>query len=162
MMPMKVASRVERRLRFLRSSTVIIPFVELIVAGGAERHQIVRRVAAYPAALKMMHMERDALLDGAVRPADAAGIAVAPQDVLAHVVVTVHLALLVVLALRDRLPFRDGLEALQVELSGLHDHLADGQNAADTPDGGHVLLNLDLHGGCEPAFVLAPHTVIEP
>ena len=86
------------------------------MTGGTERHQIVRSVTAYPAALKMMHMERDALPDGAMHPADAAGIAVAPQDVLAHVVVAVHLALLVVLALRNRLPFRNGLEKLQVEL----------------------------------------------
>ena len=136
--------------------------VELIVTGGAERHQIIRRVAAYPAALKMMNMERDALPDGAVRPAALAGIAVAPQDVLAHVVVAVHLALLVILALRDRLPFRNGLEELQVELGGLYDHLADGQDDADAPDGGHVLLNLDLHRGCKPAFVLAPHTVVKP
>ena len=135
--------------------------VELIVTGGTERHQIVRSVTAYPAALKMMHMEPHLFLLGRVRSAALAGIAVTPQNILAHVVVAVHLALLVVLALRNRLPFRNGLEELQVELGGLHNHLADRQDGAGTPDGGHVLLNLDLHGGRKPAFVLAPHAIVE-
>ena len=135
--------------------------VELLVTALAKGNLVVRGVAAYLPAFQMMHMEPHLFLLGRVRSAALAGIAVAPQNILAHVVVTIHLPMLVVLALRNRLPFRNCLEELQVELGGLYDHFADGQDTTDAPDGGDMILDFYFHGRCEPAFMLAPHAVVE-
>ena len=47
---------------------------------------------------------------------------------------TIHLALLVILTLRNGLSIRNGFQQLQVELGGFYDHLADGQDAANPLD----------------------------
>ena len=57
-----------------------------------------------------------------------------PKHVLPYIVVTIHLALLVILTLRNGLSIRNGFQQLQVELGGFYDHLADGQDAANPLD----------------------------
>lgn len=106
----------------------------------------------------MMDVQLDTVAMGA---AALAGVIISPQHILADVVLAQHLALLVVLSLGDRLPISDGLQELEVKLRCLNNHLADGQDGADPPDGGDMLLDLDLHGRSQPALVLAVDPVVE-
>ena len=118
-------------------------------------------IAAYFPAFQMVDMEPDFLFLGRVCSAALAGVAVSPKHVLTHIVVTVHLALLVVLTLRDGFAFFNGFQQLQVELSSLYDHLAHRQDAANPLDGGDVLLDFDLHRWRQPSLMLTADSVIE-
>ena len=100
----------------------------------AKGNLVVRGVAVYLPALQMMDMEPDLFFLGCVCSATLTGVPVSPKHVLPYIVVTVHLTLLVVLALRDRFAFLDGFQQLQVELGGLYDHFAHGQDAANPLD----------------------------
>ena len=74
---------------------------------------------------------------------------------------TIHLALLVILTLRNGLSIRNGFQQLQVELGGFYDHLADGQDTIDAPDGSDMLLDFYFHRRRQPSLVLAADSVIE-
>ena len=95
---------------------------------------VVRGIAAYLPALQMMDMEPDLFILGCVCSTALASVAVSPKHVLTHIVVTVHLALLVVLTLRYWFAFFNGLQQLEVELGGLYDHFAHGQDAENPLD----------------------------
>lgn len=127
----------------------------------AKGNLVVRGVAAYLPTLQMMDMEPNLFLLGCMSSAALAGVPVSPKHVLPYIVVTVHLALLVILTLRDRFAFLDGFQQLQVELGGLYDHFAHGQDAANHLDGSDVLLDFDLHRRRQPSLVLAADSVIE-
>ena len=109
----------------------------------------------------MVDVKPDLLLLGWMSSAALTSVVVSPKYVLTHIVVTVHLALLVILTLRNGLSIRNGFQQLQVELGGFYDHLADGQDTTDAPDGSDMLLNFDLHRRCQPSLVLAADSVIE-
>ena len=100
----------------------------------AKGNLVVRGVAAYLPALQMVDVKPDVLFLGWMSSAALAGVPVSPKHVLPYIVVTVHLALLVILTLRDRFAFLDGFQQLQVELGGLYDHFAHGQDAANPLD----------------------------
>ena len=136
--------------------------VELLVAIFAESHQIIRGVASGLPALPVMHMELDVVLFCRMGAAALAGVAIPPEDVLPDVVLPEHFALLVVLALRDRLSFLHCLDKLEVKLSGLDDHFLHGEQIANPLDCRDVFLNFDLHRRSEPSLVLAVDPVIEP
>ena len=127
----------------------------------AKGNLVVRGVAAYLPALQMMDVKPDLFLLGCMSSAALAGVPVSPKHVLPYIVVTVHLALLVILTLRDRFAFLDGFQQLQVELGGFYDHLADGQDTTDAPDGSDMLLDFDLHRRRQPSLVLAAVSVID-
>ena len=127
----------------------------------AKGNLVVRGVAAYLPALQMVDVKPDLFFLGCVCSTTLASVAVSPKHVLTHIVVTVHLALLVILTLRDRFAFLDGFQQLQVELSGLYDHFARGQDAANHLDGGDVLLDFHLHRWRQPTLAFASDSVIE-
>ena len=127
----------------------------------AKGNLVVRGVAAYLPALQMMDMEPDLFFLGCVCSATLTGVPVSPKHVLPYIVVTIHLALLVILTLRNGLSIRNGFQQLQVELGGLYDHFADGQDTTDAPDGSDMLLDFDLHRRRQPSLVLAADSVIE-
>ena len=138
------------------------PLVEFLVTTLAKGNLVVRGVAAYLPALQMVDVKPDVLFLGWMSSAALAGVPVSPKHVLPYIVVTIHLALLVILTLRNGLSIRNGFQQLQVELGGFYDHLADGQDTTDAPDGSDMLLDFYFHRRCEPAFMLAPHAVVEP
>ena len=127
----------------------------------AKGNLVVRGVAAYLPALQMVDVKPDLFFLGCVCSAALTGVIISPKHVLPYIVVTVHLALLVILTLRDRFAFLDGFQQLQVELGGFYDHLADGQDTTDAPDGSDMLLDFDLHRRRQPSLVLAADSVIE-
>ena len=128
----------------------------------AKGNLVVRGVAAYLPALQMVDVKPDLFFLGCVCSAALTGVIISPKHVLPYIVVTIHLALLVILTLRNGLSIRNGFQQLQVELGGFYDHLADGQDTIDAPDGSDMLLDFYFHRRCEPAFMLAPHAVVEP
>ena len=95
---------------------------------------VVRGVAAYLPALQMVDVKPDLFLLAWMNSTALTSVVVSPKHILTHIVVTVHLALLVILTLRDRFAFLDGFQQLQVELGGLYDHFAYGQDAANPLD----------------------------
>ena len=136
--------------------------VELLVAILAESDQIIRGIASGLPAFPVMHMELDVVLFCRMGATALTGVAIPPEDVLPDVVLSEHFALLVVFALRDRLPFLHGFDELKVKLSGLDDHLRHWHQIANPFDCRDVFLNLDLHRGSEPSLVFAAYSVIEP
>ena len=100
----------------------------------AKGNLVVRGVAAYLPALQMMDMEPDLFFLGCVCSAALTGVIISLKHVLPYIVVTIHLALLVILTLRNGLSIRNGFQQLQVELGGLYDHFAHGQDAANPLD----------------------------
>ena len=100
----------------------------------AKGNLVVRGVAAYLPALQMVDVEPNFFLLGCMSSAAFAGVPVSPKHVLPYIVVTIHLALLVILTLRNGLSIRNGFQQLQVELGGLYDHFAHGQDAANPLD----------------------------
>ena len=102
------------------------PLVEFLVTTLAKGNLVVRGVAAYLPALQMVDVKPDLFFLGCVCSAALTGVIISPKHVLPYIVVTVHLALLVILTLRDRFAFLDGFQQLQVELGGLYDHFAHG------------------------------------
>lgn len=95
---------------------------------------VVRGVAAYLPALQMVDVKPDLFFLGCVCSAALTGVIISPKHVLPYIVVTIHLALLVILTLRNGLSIRNGFQQLQVELGGLYDHFAHGQDAANHLD----------------------------
>ena len=100
----------------------------------AKGNLVVRSVAAYLPALQMVDVKPDLFFLGCVCSAALTGVIISPKHVLPYIVVTVHLALLVILTLRNGLSIRNGFQQLQVELGGLYDHFAHGQDAANPLD----------------------------
>ena len=136
--------------------------VELLVAILAESDQIIRGISSGLPALPVMHMELDIVLLGGVGVTALTGVAIPPEDVLPDTVLPEHFALLVVLALWNRLAFLHCLDKLEVKLSSLNDHFCHGEQIANPLNCRDVFLNLDLHRGCEPSLVLAVYPVVEP
>ena len=110
------------------------PLVEFLVTTLAKGNLVVRGVAAYLPALQMVDVKPDLFFLGCVCSTTLASVVVSPKHVLPYIVVAVHLALLVIFTLRDRFAFLDGFQQLQVELGGLYDHFAHGQDAANHLD----------------------------
>ena len=76
----------------------------------------------------MVDVKPDLFFLGCVCSAALTGVIISPKHVLPYIVVTIHLALLVILTLRNGLSIRNGFQQMQVELGGFYDHLADGQD----------------------------------
>ena len=110
------------------------PLVEFLVTTLAKGNLVVRGVAAYLPALQMVDVKPDLFFLGCVCSAALTGVIISPKHVLPYIVVTIHLALLVILTLRNGLSIRNGFQHLQVELGGLYDHFAHGQDAANPLD----------------------------
>ena len=121
----------------------------------AKGNLVVRGVAAYLPALQMVDVKPDFLLFAWMSSASLASVVVSPKHVLPYIVVTIHLALLVILTLRNGLSIRNGFQQLQVELGGFYDHLADGQDTTDAPDGSDMLLDFtSSEGASQPLCLL--------
>ena len=101
--------------------------VKLLVAILAERAVVVRSIPTVFAALKMVDMQFDWLLVRALDSAAGAGVVISPEDVLTNIIRTVHFALLIVLALWDRLSVLNSFEELKVEFCSLNDHFVTGR-----------------------------------
>lgn len=82
--------------------------VELLVAILTERARVVRGISSVLTALEMMDMQLDGLLIGSFDATADAGVVISPEDILAYVIGAVHLALLIVLTLRDGSPILNG------------------------------------------------------
>ena len=137
------------------------PLVEFLVASVTKGDEIAGSIAAHLSALQMVDVEPDLFLFGWVSSTALTSVVVSPKHVLPYIVVTIHLALLVILTLRNGLSIRNGFQQLQVELGGFYDHFADGQDTTDAPDGSDMLLDFDLHRRRQPSLVLAADSVIE-
>ena len=110
------------------------PLVEFLVASVTKGDEIAGSIAAHLSALQMVDVKPDLFFLGCVCSTALTSVVVSPKHILTHIVVTVHLALLVVFSLWDGLPFLDGFQQLQVELGGLYDYLAYRQDAANHLD----------------------------
>ena len=121
-------------LAFLEVRRCDNAFVEFLMTAITKGDEIARSVAAYLPALQMVDVKPDLFFLGCVCSTTLASVVVSPKHVLTHIVVTIHLALLVILTLRNGLSIRNGFQQLQVELGGLYDHFAHGQDAANPLD----------------------------
>ena len=128
-----------------------LPCVISLVAGLAERDQIVGGVAAGLAAFEVMDIE-----DFVFRATATVltHMAVSEENVLAHVPKPELIALLIVRALDVRI-----LDLLNVEGRRLNHDLGDGQQSADRINARHVRLNAVFHGRCKPPPVLRVNAV---
>ena len=113
-------------LAFLEVRRCDNAFVEFLMTAITKGDEIAGSVASGFPALQMMDMEPNFFLLGCMSSAALAGVPVSPKHVLPYIVVTIHLALLVILTLRNGLSIRNGFQQLQVELGGLYDHFAHG------------------------------------
>lgn len=119
--------------------------MQLLVAVFTEGNLVGWSISSSFTSLKMMNVKFDIFLLGRMSTAALAGIAVSPEHILPYIVVSVHFSLLVVLSLRDRLTFFNGFQQLQIKLSGLYDHFADGKNVTDSLNAGNMFLDFDLY-----------------
>ena len=106
----------------------------LFVAAVTKGDEIAGSIASGFPALQMVDVKPDLFFLGCVCSAALTGVIISPKHVLPYIVVTIHLALLVILTLRNGLSIRNGFQQLQVELGGLYDHFAHGQDAANPLD----------------------------
>ena len=128
-----------------------LPSVISLVAGLAERDQIVGGVAAGLAAFEVMDIE-----DLVFRAASTVltHMTVSEENVLTHVPKAELIALLIVRALDIRI-----LDLLDVKGRRFNHDLGDGQQSADRINARHVRLNAVFHGRCKPPFVLRVNAV---
>ena len=110
------------------------PLVEFLMAALAKGNEIIGSISAGFSAFQMVDVKPDLFFLVCVCSTTLASVVVSPKHVLTHIVVTIHLALLVILTLRNGLSIRNGFQQLQVELGGLYDHFAHGQDAANPLD----------------------------
>ena len=104
------------------------------MAAVTKGDEIAGCISAGFSALQMVDVKPDLFFLGCVCSTTLASVVVSPKHVLPYIVVTIHLALLVILTLRNGLSIRNGFQQLQVELGGLYDHFAHGQDAANPLD----------------------------
>ena len=124
-----------------------------LVAGLAERYQVVGRVTARLAALKMMHIEERILGSTSTVPAD---MTVSEKNVLAHVPESELVALLIIRAFDFGI-----LDLLNVEGCGFNHDFGDRKHSANRFNARYVRLNAVLHGRRKPALVLGSNAVVE-
>ena len=123
-----------------------LPCVTGLVAGLAERNQVVGRIAAGLAAFEVVHVE-DLVLRTTVTV--LANVTVSEKNVLAHVPESKLVALLIAR------PFDFGIpDLLNVEGCGFNHDLGDGKQSADRLDARHVRLNAVFNGRRKPSLVL--------
>lgn len=132
--------------------------MDAFVTGIAECYLVVRCISASLPTLQVVHMKLDLLPVGT---AALTGVTISPEDILSHIVVPQHLALLIVFAFRYRSVLLDGFDQLQVELCSFYNHFGDRKDLTHTLDRGNVFLDLHLYRRCQPAFVLTSDAVIE-
>ena len=89
----------------------------------AQGNQIIRGIPTDLAAFFVMDVQFDAIL---IDTTALTGISIPPEDVLAYIVLPIHLASLVVLTFRNSFPIGNGLQKLEIELCSLNNYLADG------------------------------------
>ena len=123
-----------------------LPCVIGLVAGLAERDQIVRYISARFTTLKMMHVEDRILGSASTVLTD---MTVSEKNVLAHVPKPELIALLIARPLDIRI-----LDLLDVEGCGFNHDLGDGKQSADRIDARNVRLDTVLHGRRKPSLVL--------
>lgn len=130
-----------------------LPGVICLVAGLAERDQVVGRVSARLAALKMMHVEDQILGSASTVPAD---MTVSEKNVLSHVPEPKLVALLIARALDFWI-----LDLLNVEGCGFNHDLGDRKHSANRFNARDVRLNAILHGRRKPSLVLRSNAIVE-
>lgn len=108
-----------------------------------------------------MDVELHGLPVRAMRPAALAGVAVAPQDVLPHVVMAELFALLVVPALWQGPAILHRPDALEVELRIFDNDGRDGQDVCHEADALDVVPDFDLDRRGKPPLVLGMHAVVK-
>ena len=123
-----------------------LPCVISLVAGLAERDQIVGGVAAGLAAFEVMDIE-DFVFRTTVTV--LANVTVPKENVFTHVPKAELIALLIVRAFNRRI-----LDLLNVERCRLNHDLGDGKQSADRIDARHVRLNAVFNGRRKPSLVL--------
>ena len=124
-----------------------------LVACLAERDQVVWRITACLAALKMMHVEDRILGSTSTVLAD---MTVSEKNVLAHVPESKLVALLVARSFDFGI-----LDLLNVEGCGFNHDLGDWQHAANRFNARDVRLNAVLHGRRKPTLVLRSNAIVE-
>ena len=123
-----------------------LPCVIGLVAGLAERNQVVGRIAAGLAAFEVVYVE-DLVFRMTVTV--LANVTVSEKNVLAHVPESKLVALLIAR------PFDFGIpDLLNVEGCGFNHDLGDGKQSADRLDARNVRLDTVLHGRRKPSLVL--------
>ena len=128
-----------------------LPCVIGLVAGLAERYQVVGRIPAGLTAFEVVHVE-DLVLRTTVTV--LANVTVPKENVFTHVPKAELIALLIVRAFNRRI-----LDLLNVERCRLNHDLGDGKQSADRIDARHVRLNAVFNGRCKPALVFRSDTV---
>ena len=128
-----------------------LPCVTGLVAGLAERNQVVGRIAAGLAAFEVVYVE-DLVLRMTVTV--LANVTVSKENVFTHVPEPKLVALLIAR------PFDFGIpDLLNVEGCGFNHDLGDGKQSADRIDARHVRLNAVFNGRCKPSLVFRSDTV---
>ena len=130
-----------------------LPCVICLVTGLAERDQVVWRVTARLAALKMMHVEDRILGSASTVLAD---MTVSENNVLAHVPESKLVTLLVVRASDFRI-----LDLLNVEGCRFNHDFGDRKHSANRFNARDVRLNAVLHGRRKPSLVLGSNAIVE-
>ena len=123
-----------------------LPCVIGLVAGLAERYQVVGRIPADLTAFEVVHVED---LVPRTTMTVLANMTVSEKNVLAHVPESKLVALLIVRAFNSRI-----LDLLNVERCRLNHDLGDGKQSADRLDARNVRLDTVLHGRRKPSLVL--------
>ena len=128
-----------------------LPGVIGLVAGLAERNQVVGRIAAGLTAFEVVHVE-DLVLRTTVTV--LANVTVSKENVFTHVPKAEQIALLIVRTFHSRIP-----DLLNVERCRLNHDLGDGKPFADRIDARHVCLNAVFNGRGKPSLVFRSDTV---
>ena len=128
-----------------------LPCVTGLVAGLAERNQVVGRIAAGLAAFEVVYVE-DLVLRMTVTV--LANVTVSKENVFTHVPKAELIALLIVRALDIRM-----LDLLNVEGRRLDHDLGDRQQSADRINARQVRLNAVFNGRGKPSIVFRAYTV---
>ena len=128
-----------------------LPGVIGLVAGLAERNQVVGRIAAGLTAFEVVHVED---LVPRMTVTVLANVTVSKENVFTHVPKAELIALLIVRAFHSRIP-----NLLNVERCRLNHDLGDGKPFADRIDARHVRLNAVFNGRGKPSLVFRAYTV---
>ena len=130
-----------------------LPGVICLVACLAERDQVVWRVTARLAALKMMHVE-DRILGSTSTV--LANMTVSEKNVLSHVPESKLIALLIVRSFDFGI-----LDLLNVKGCCFNHDFGDWKHSANRFNARYVRLNAILHGRRKPALVLGSNAIVE-
>lgn len=127
-----------------------------------EGDEVVGSITSNMAAFLMVDCEFHRSFIRRLNTAALAGVVIPLEDVLANVIFVVHLTKLIICTDWQRFTLQHSLEPLRVKLRRLHDDHGDGEDGTRSLDGCDMLLDFHLYRRCQPTFMLAVNTVIEP